>query len=99
MATWVISEGCIDVKDRTCVEVCPVDCIYEVDERGLLTTPLGTEREAAPGIDGRMLYINPDECIGCSVCEPVCPVDAIYEETALPADQEEYAERNRRAFL
>ncbi|ODU04535.1 MAG: ferredoxin [Pseudonocardia sp. SCN 72-86] len=26
---YVISEGCIDVKDRACVEECPVDCIYE----------------------------------------------------------------------
>lgn len=29
--TWVIAEPCIDVKDRACVEVCPVDCIYEYD--------------------------------------------------------------------
>ncbi|MGV0834776.1 ferredoxin [Mycolicibacterium thermoresistibile] len=27
--TYVISEPCIDVKDRACVEECPVDCIYE----------------------------------------------------------------------
>ena len=26
---YVITEACIDVKDRACVEVCPVDCIYE----------------------------------------------------------------------
>ncbi len=24
-----------------------------------------------------MLYINPDECIDCTACEPVCPVQAI----------------------
>jgi ferredoxin len=29
--TYVISEPCIDVKDRSCVDVCPVDCIHEVD--------------------------------------------------------------------
>ena len=29
--TWVIAEPCIDVKDRACLEVCPVDCIYEYD--------------------------------------------------------------------
>ena len=28
--TYVISEPCIDVKDRSCVDVCPVDCIHEV---------------------------------------------------------------------
>ncbi|NKY41867.1 ferredoxin [Nocardia cerradoensis] len=27
--TYVISSPCIDVKDRACVDECPVDCIYE----------------------------------------------------------------------
>ncbi len=27
--TFVITEGCVDVKDRTCISECPVDCIYE----------------------------------------------------------------------
>lgn len=27
--TYVIAEPCVDVKDRACVEECPVDCIYE----------------------------------------------------------------------
>ena len=27
--TYVIVEACIGVKDRACVDVCPVDCIYE----------------------------------------------------------------------
>ncbi len=27
--TYVITEPCIDVKDKASVEVCPVDCIYE----------------------------------------------------------------------
>jgi len=31
--TYVISEPCIDVLDRSCVEVCPVDCIH--DEEGV----------------------------------------------------------------
>ena len=26
---YVIAEPCISVKDKACVEVCPVDCIYE----------------------------------------------------------------------
>ncbi|MEM7047356.1 MAG: ferredoxin [Pseudomonadota bacterium] len=25
----IIKKECIDIKDGTCVEVCPVDCIYE----------------------------------------------------------------------
>ena len=27
--TYSICEPCIDVKDRACVDECPVDCIYE----------------------------------------------------------------------
>ena len=27
--TYVIAEPCVDVMDRSCVEECPVDCIYE----------------------------------------------------------------------
>lgn len=26
---FVITDACIDVKDRSCLEACPVDCIYE----------------------------------------------------------------------
>lgn len=30
--TYVIAEPCISVKDSSCVDVCPVDCIYTTDE-------------------------------------------------------------------
>ncbi|MFN9351040.1 MAG: indolepyruvate ferredoxin oxidoreductase subunit alpha [Gemmatimonadota bacterium] len=26
---YVITEACFGVKDKSCVDVCPVDCIYE----------------------------------------------------------------------
>lgn len=29
---FVIAEPCVDVMDRTCVEQCPVDCIYPGDQ-------------------------------------------------------------------
>lgn len=29
---YIIAEPCIGVKDRSCVEVCPVDCIWAKDE-------------------------------------------------------------------
>jgi ferredoxin len=29
--TYIISEPCIDTKDRSCIDVCPVDCIHETD--------------------------------------------------------------------
>jgi len=36
--TYVIGEACIDVKDKTCQSVCPVDCIHEA-ERILVIDP------------------------------------------------------------
>ena len=30
---YVIAEPCINVKDKACIEVCPVDCIYEGDDQ------------------------------------------------------------------
>ena len=27
--TYVIAEPCVDIKDKACIEECPVDCIYE----------------------------------------------------------------------
>jgi NAD-dependent dihydropyrimidine dehydrogenase PreA subunit len=29
LLTYVITEPCIGTKDQSCVEVCPVDCIYD----------------------------------------------------------------------
>jgi NAD-dependent dihydropyrimidine dehydrogenase PreA subunit len=29
--TYVIAEPCVDLKDKACIEECPVDCIYEGD--------------------------------------------------------------------
>jgi NAD-dependent dihydropyrimidine dehydrogenase PreA subunit len=31
IVTYVIAEPCVDVKDKDCLDVCPVDCIYEGD--------------------------------------------------------------------
>jgi NAD-dependent dihydropyrimidine dehydrogenase PreA subunit len=30
---YVIAEPCIGVKDKSCVAVCPVDCIHEADDQ------------------------------------------------------------------
>ncbi|CUU05881.1 MAG: ferredoxin family protein [Fimbriimonadales bacterium] len=30
---YVITEPCIGVKDKSCVAVCPVDCIYEGEDQ------------------------------------------------------------------
>jgi ferredoxin len=53
------------------VEVCPVDCIYVYD---------GDDKETFPN----QLYIEPEECINCGVCEPECPWEAIFEDEQVP---------------
>jgi ferredoxin len=71
--TYIITEPCIDVMDKSCVEVCPVDCIHE---------------------SGRMLVIDPEECIDCGACEPECPVEAIFPEDAVPDAMEPFVKIN-----
>jgi NAD-dependent dihydropyrimidine dehydrogenase PreA subunit len=36
--TYTITEPCVDIKDKTCIDECPVDCIYE-GERMLYIHP------------------------------------------------------------
>jgi len=68
---WVITRLCRDCVDMSCVEVCPVDCIYEYQ---------GGDRESFPN----QLFIDPEECINCGVCEPECPWEAIFEDEQVP---------------
>jgi ferredoxin len=68
---WVITSLCRDCVDQACVEVCPVDCIYEYK---------GDDRESFPN----QLFIDPEECIDCGVCEPECPWEAIFEDERVP---------------
>lgn len=94
----IITEACIDVKDRACVDVCPVQCIYEYDPA---KNVLFSEEEAGSGVIANthtpnpeaialfadtMLYVNLDECTSCTACyQPdVCPVGAIYSEERVP---------------
>ena len=30
---FIICEPCVGVKDQSCVDVCPVDCIYEAEDQ------------------------------------------------------------------
>ena len=75
---YVVLEPCIGVKDKSCISVCPVDCIYEGDE---------------------MVYINPDECIDCGLCESECPVNAIQVDSEVPENWRHYIELNREKGL
>ena len=69
---WVVTSLCRDCVDQACVEVCPVDCIYEYKGDDTATFP-------------NQLYIDPEECIDCGVCEPECPWEAIFEDERVPA--------------
>ena len=94
----IITEACIDTKDRACVDVCPVQCIYEFNPQ---TNTLFSEVEAGNGVienshqpnpdsiaifGDSTLYVNVDECTSCTACyQPdVCPVGAIYTEEDVP---------------
>ncbi|MBS1722870.1 MAG: 4Fe-4S binding protein [Armatimonadetes bacterium] len=70
---YVVTEPCIGVKDKSCMQVCPVDCIYEGDDQ---------------------VYIHPDQCIDCGLCESVCPVSAIFADADVPTKWVEYIEKN-----
>jgi Fe-S-cluster-containing hydrogenase component 2 len=47
---------------------------------------------------GRMMYIQPDECIDCGVCLSVCPVLAIYAEHDVPEGEREFVAVNAEFF-
>ena len=78
---YVINEPCIGVKDNSCVEVCPVDCIHPTPDE--------------PDYDRvEQLFIDPQECIDCDACVEACPVDAITSEDQVPAEWQRYIEIN-----
>jgi len=80
--TFVITDPCIDTKDASCVDVCPVDCIH----------PRKDEPEFATA---SMLYIHPEECIDCGACVPACPVSAIYDGLdSTPSNQKDLVAAN-----
>jgi len=66
----VITNLCL--RDSSCVEICPVDCISP-----------GEPIEEYP-----TFYIDPDACIDCGACEAECPNSAIFELLEVPADFE-----------
>ena len=92
---YIIEEPCVSTCDTACVEVCPVDCIHGPDD----TEGLGAEAKE-PGFnpEGKQLYINPEECIDCSACEPECPVEAIYEEDSVPSAWDKFITFNYKFF-
>ena len=71
------------VRDRGCIDVCPVECMIP----------------GQPVAEWPWIYIDPDTCIDCNVCVTECPVNAIYHEKAVPFDQLEFIELNRKLAL
>jgi NAD-dependent dihydropyrimidine dehydrogenase PreA subunit len=47
---------------------------------------------------GRMMYIQPDECIDCGLCLSVCPVSAIYAQDELPEHERDFLRANAEFF-
>ena len=84
---FVVTEPCIGTKDRSCVEVCPVDCFYNNPDQEL---NLKVAKDPAKEGDTGMLMIHPDECIHCGACEPECPVEAIFEDDDVPEKWDNY---------
>ena len=81
--TYVICEPCVDVKDSACVDICPCDSIQP--------HPVN-EVDNYEGVN--QLFIDPETCIECGVCEPECPVEAIYFDEDVPEEWEHYIKIN-----
>jgi len=89
--TYVVTQPCIGTKDRSCVEVCPVDCFYNHPDPELNKK---VAVEPAKAGDFGMLVIHPDECIHCGACEPECPVEAILEDDDVSDAMSSYTQLN-----
>ncbi|OZC63631.1 ferredoxin [Rhodococcus sp. 15-725-2-2b] len=68
-------------------------CIDIMDKSCMVECPVDCIYEG-----GRMLYINPDECVDCGACEPACPVEAITYEDDVPEQWDAYSGINAHFF-
>lgn len=80
---FVITDACIDVQDRSCMEECPVDCIYEGD-RKMYVNPLecidcGACEQVCPA----SAAINPVKLLGTSGEHHIAD-NAEFFDTVLP---------------
>ena len=71
-------------------------CIGVKDKACVTVCPVDCIHEGTEPYD--MLYINPDECIDCGLCEPECPVSAIFADSDVPKEQERFIQINADFF-
>ena len=71
---FVITRRCRDCVDGACAEVCPTGCIVQHRPTN------------GPSDLPNQLFIDPDECIDCRLCEPECPWEAIFDEDSVPPE-------------
>ncbi|MFN0057247.1 MAG: 4Fe-4S binding protein [Planctomycetota bacterium] len=45
--------------------------------------------------DPAMLVIDPDTCIDCELCVSACPIHAIWPQDEVPAQYQEWIDKNR----
>jgi len=88
--TYVVTKKCLDCKDGACLNVCPVDCF--VDGDGNTVVDISSLKTVTAQV-----YINPEECIDCRVCEPECPCEAIYADNEVPTDYPDAIDNNKKA--
>ncbi|MDC0358652.1 ferredoxin family protein [Oligoflexia bacterium] len=92
--TRVVTRACIGSKDRSCVEVCPVNCFYDIRKKEY-NDKYGIPADGEDGdVNVGLLVIDPDECIDCGACESECPVDAIYEDSDVSDEDQDFIEIN-----
>ena len=71
-------------------------CIGVKDKACVAVCPVDCIHEGTEPYD--MLYIDPDECIDCGLCEPECPVTAIFADSDVPKDQQHFIQINADFF-
>ena len=102
----VVTQPCVDVKDKACIPACPVDCIYEYKpESGKLVNAGGGEIEVSAAVTeedrkllARIVVIHEETCIDCTACVDPCPTDAIFLEEDVPPQWKSFIAVNRGAF-
>lgn len=96
--TYVVTKPCLGTKDRSCVEVCPVDCFYDIRDKDI-NDKYSVDFDSVDDKNAGMLVIHPDQCINCGACETECPVEAIYEDASVPDEYAEFIKVNEDSTL